>query len=291
MLASLTRRLGSMALQGGAGNVSSLRLGQYACGSMPSTLSTRPFLAGITLQPDNGSRYFSTKGKGKGKGNPKAGKSSNPAPAAGAPQEKAVNLQHQAWVQFQKTISVDGYETGATTTYADSSGGLKRRGGKSLRKKMEKMAARREGARADTADLGGGHYPAMRLSDEETKELLAEAYAAIPKRDGKRGTMHLKRMKQRGWRLRQYHIIRKHERIGAHERRMAKRSRIARECREIRQVAPLVRQQEQEYQAIVFQRWASLTGTDVPQSLGSGDAGTGTSTGPASEQSAQQTAN
>lgn len=38
--------------------------------------------------------------------------------------------------------------------------------------------------------LKGGEFPALRYSDEETERLLTEAYAAIPPRAGKRGTLH-----------------------------------------------------------------------------------------------------
>jgi len=36
-------------------------------------------------------------------------------------------------------------------------------------------------------------FPAIRYSPEETEELLQQAYAALPVRDGKRGTRNLRR--------------------------------------------------------------------------------------------------
>jgi hypothetical protein len=60
------------------------------------------------------------------------------------------NLQHEAWVQFQQNIAVDGFDTGAVTTFNDASGGVKRRGGKALRKRMERLRLRREEAASIT---------------------------------------------------------------------------------------------------------------------------------------------
>ncbi len=106
--------------------------------------------------------------------------------------------------------------------------------------------------------LGGGHYPTLRYSDEETERLLAEAYAAIPPRAGKRGTRHLKRQRIRMAKKRQHHAIYKKQLIKAHERRMVHRSRVAQECRMIREGAEEVRQRDLTYQQYVLYRWATM---------------------------------
>ena len=100
----------------------------------------------------------------------------------------------------------------------------------------------------------------MRYSDEETERLLAEAYAAIPPRAGKRGTLHIKREKHR-WRIkREYDHKKKLERIAAHERKMAKRSRIAKEIMKTKADAPEIVSTEKEYQDLVLMRWAEING-------------------------------
>ena len=108
--------------------------------------------------------------------------------------------------------------------------------------------------------LKGGEFPALRYSDEETERLLAEAYAAIPPRAGKRGTNHLKREKRRWQIKREYDAKKKAERIGAHTRRMAKRSRIIREIKQVKEEAPRVREEDSNYQEYVLQRWAEMNG-------------------------------
>ena len=104
--------------------------------------------------------------------------------------------------------------------------------------------------------LGGGHFPALRYSDEETERLLAQAYASIPPRAGQRGTRRLKRQKIRWAKKRKQDRIYKDQQIKTHERRMARRSRIAKECRAIRDGAEETRHQELEYQKFVLRRWA-----------------------------------
>jgi hypothetical protein len=108
--------------------------------------------------------------------------------------------------------------------------------------------------------LKGGEFPTLRYSDEETERLLAEAYAAIPPRAGKRGTLNLKRQKGRAFVRMQYHYKKKLERIGAHERRMAKRKRTNDEIKRCRSEAEDVRARERDYQDMVLQRWAMMNG-------------------------------
>ena len=100
-------------------------------------------------------------------------------------------LQHQEWVKFQQSISVDGFETGQVTTAKVLK---KSKGGRRIRRKKEREM---EEWQAKQANLGLGKFPAIRYSPEETERLLAEAMATLPKREGKRGTRNLKRQKRR----------------------------------------------------------------------------------------------
>jgi len=100
----------------------------------------------------------------------------------------------------------------------------------------------------------------LRYSDEETERLLAEAYAAIPPRAGKRGTLNLQRQKRRAFIKLRYAYKKKLERIGAHERRMAKRKSTNDAIKKIRNEADDVVAKEKEYQNMVLQRWAMMNG-------------------------------
>merc|ERR1712194_683478 len=108
--------------------------------------------------------------------------------------------------------------------------------------------------------LKGGEFPPLRYSDEETERLLAEAYAAIPPRAGKRGTLHIKREKRRWWIKRQYDYKKKLERIGTHDRRMAKRMLTKAQVKGEKREAVEVREREKEYHDMVLQRWAEMNG-------------------------------
>ncbi len=108
--------------------------------------------------------------------------------------------------------------------------------------------------------LKGGEFPALRYSDEETERLLAEAYAAIPPRAGKRGTRNLKRQKRRWFIKRQYDKKKKFERMAEHERRMAKRHEISVAMYQIRENSGDVRQKDQAYQQEILNRWAKIMG-------------------------------
>ena len=112
----------------------------------------------------------------------------------------------------------------------------------------------------------------MRYSDEETERLLAEAYAAIPPRAGKRGTLNLKRQKGRAFVKLQYADRKKLERIGAHERRMAKRKRTNDEVKKCRSEADDVRAREREYQDMILRRWAVMNGHVNEESASSNEA-------------------
>jgi len=139
--------------------------------------------------------------------------------------------------------------------------GRKSRGGKLSRKKKEKEAELAAAMRGqDVTNLKGGEFPALRYSDEETERLLAEAYAAIPPRAGKRGTRNLKRQKRRWFIKRQYDKKKKYERMAEHERRMAKRHEISLAMHQIRENAGDVKVKDQAYQQEVLKRWAKVMG-------------------------------
>ena len=173
------------------------------------------------------------------------------------------NQQHEEWVKFQQSISVDGFETGQIKTLTKSGmSGRKDRGGKVLRRRREREMAKKaeEEAAAGGAAGGGGpgsQFPALRYSDEETERLLAEAYANLPERAGKRGTRHLKRERQRWFRARLNARKKKEERIAEHSRRMEKRSRVVKEVLAVKDEAEDVRDAERQYQEEVMRAWAT----------------------------------
>jgi len=168
------------------------------------------------------------------------------------------NAQHQTWVDFQKSISVSGFETGQVTV-ADANAGRKKRGGAQLRKKKEKERLKRE-EQVRMANVAGGHFPALRYSEEETVRLLMEAHAAIPKRAGKRGTLNRKRQRLRWWNKRKYDKIYKRQQINAHFARMKKRSTMRKDVLHIKATAPDILKKETEYQKSILRRWASDSG-------------------------------
>lgn len=165
-------------------------------------------------------------------------------------------MQHLEWVKFQQSIAVDGFETGQTTEASITAlTGRKDRGGKQLRKRKEKeLQAKLKQDRA-TESLGGGLFPPLSYSQEDTERLLAEAYAAIPERAGKRGKNNLRRQRVRWHRVRKIHAKQKHFRIKAHYRKMEKRSRIVKEVLAIKAEAPAIRAKEKAYQEAVFRKW------------------------------------
>lgn len=114
------------------------------------------------------------------------------------------------------------------------------------------MAAKRP----EIANIRGGEYPVLRYSDEETERLLAQAYAAIPKRGGKRGTRNLRRQKRRWFLVEKIHAKAKHQRTLAHYRMMDKRSVRHKAAKEMQfHQAPSARKADRNYQREVLQRW------------------------------------
>eukprot|EP00544_Gedaniella_sp_CCMP2646_P010226 CAMPEP_0202481940 /NCGR_PEP_ID=MMETSP1361-20130828/1404_1 /ASSEMBLY_ACC=CAM_ASM_000849 /TAXON_ID=210615 /ORGANISM="Staurosira complex sp., Strain CCMP2646" /LENGTH=244 /DNA_ID=CAMNT_0049109605 /DNA_START=35 /DNA_END=766 /DNA_ORIENTATION=+ len=184
---------------------------------------------------------FKNSGAGKGKGNKK---------------ESSSNLQHLEWVKFQQSIAVDGFETGQTTKATVTAlTGRKDRGGKQLRKRKEKEMAEQLKSERLTESLGGGLFPPMSFSEEDTRRLLSEAYANIPKRAGKRGTNNLKRQRVRWFRVRKIRTKQKKFKERAHFRKMGKRSHIVKQVLEMKESAKEIRAKEKAYQDAVFRKW------------------------------------
>jgi hypothetical protein len=101
-------------------------------------------------------------------------------------------------------------------------------------------------------------FPTKRYSDEETERLLKMAFAALPKRTGKRGTRNLKRQENRWFLVRKIHAKKKRQMYQAHLRRMVERSKRMREIREGKAAAPDTRTRDREYQRQVLQRWVQI---------------------------------
>ena len=104
-------------------------------------------------------------------------------------------------------------------------------------------------------------FPTKRYSDEETERLLKMAFAALPKRDGKRGTRNLKRQKNRWFLVRKIHRKKKLQMYEAHLRRMQERSKRMREIKETRTAAPDMRARDRQYQRQVLRRWVQIHGS------------------------------
>jgi hypothetical protein len=161
-------------------------------------------------------------------------------------------LQHQEWVKFQQSITVDGFETGQTVTASTLK---KSRGGKQARKRREKELERlQQSSQTSSSDL---KFPAIRYSEEETQELLKLAFAARPERAGKRGSRNLKRQARRWHLVRQIREKYKRNIIAAHERRMEKRHWKREQVKHMKDaVAPEAKGKDLEYQQQVLTRWS-----------------------------------
>lgn len=184
-------------------------------------------------------------------------------------------LQHQEWVKFQQSITVDGFQTGQTVTA--SSLKATSRGGKNVRKRREKELERlQQASQSSAVDL---KYPAIRYSEEETQELLKLAFAARPPRAGKRGSRALKRQARRWKLVRKIRDKYKRNIVAAHDRKMEKRSWKRHQVKEMKtEIAPSAAIADQEYQKQVMTRWAETMfgslnindGDDVDRSDGKG---------------------
>ena len=171
-------------------------------------------------------------------------------------QSKNPFLQHQEWVRFQQSITVDGFQTGQTTTATVLK---KSRGGKQARRKREKEMARLGAASmtegGENISAVAQKFPAIRYSPEETEELLKQAYEALPPREGKRGNRNLRRQKLRWKRVRKIRSDYKAHMINAHYDRMEARKYKRDRTKEALESAPEQRQADLDYQGQVFQRW------------------------------------
>lgn len=195
------------------------------------------------------------KGNKKNKGSGKAKVAKGETDESSSPLE-LTNTQHEEWVKFQRNISVEGFETGQTTLVTKAARtGTKTRGGKRVRLQADKELALSQQSSGRMANLGGGQFPPMRYSDEETERLLALAYGGIPARAGPRRSRHLKRMRIRAWTTRKIKAKEKAFKIQAHFRRMAKISRLAKEVKEIKASAPEVIAKDNAYQQVVLQSY------------------------------------
>ena len=164
--------------------------------------------------------------------------------------------QHQGWVDFQKSIAVEGFETGQMKETKKKS----TRGGRNLSKRKSKEALKLEeriAERQRLTDIGGGEYPPLRYSDAETERLLAQAYAAIPARGGKRGTRNKKRQEKRWWLVRKIHKKYKKNMLKYQERKMAERSRRVKAVKAVLAEAPEINSKDRAYQMEVFARWTA----------------------------------
>ena len=159
---------------------------------------------------------------------------------------KAVAPQHEEWVAFQRKISVPGFETGQQTEVATTS----RRGGRQRKKQLEVKDERFK-------RLGRGEFPALRYSEEETARLLAQAYANLPERAGKRGTRNLKRQGRRWFLVRKVRRLYKHHMAKFQERKMEKRSEKVRLVKQVLQDAPIQQTADRQYQADVYSTWVA----------------------------------
>jgi len=180
------------------------------------------------------------------------------APTATAAAEKNPFLQHQEWVRFQKSITVDGFQTGQTTTATVLK---KSRGGKQARRKREKELARL-GAYSDDGSTEkisavAQKFPAVRFSTEETADLLQQAYAALPPRAGKRGTRNLRRQADRWKTVRKIRSDYKAQQANAHCNRMAARKYKRDRTRDTLECAVDQRADDLDYQGMILKRWAA----------------------------------
>lgn len=193
----------------------------------------------------------------------------------GVEEEEKAAPQHEAWVDFQKSISVGSFETGQTTKARVQQKG---ESGQKLRdlKRREKIEMRRLNKRPELADIRGGEYPVGTYSDEETQRLLEMAYAAIPPRAGKRGTRNLKRQKARWRSVRKIHKKHKKQVIAAHYRKMEQRSQRLKEVRMVKEEAVHTRALDRSYQKAILKHWVqNLKESDnqlVKEELAEGEA-------------------
>jgi hypothetical protein len=84
---------------------------------------------------------------------------------------------------------------------------------------------------------------------------LAQAYAAIPPRGGKRGTRNLKRQAHRWHLVRQIRKQYKRNMMRFQERKMQARSDKIASVMTVLQEAPAIQARDRQYQLQVFEQW------------------------------------
>jgi len=173
------------------------------------------------------------------------------------------SLADDEWKKFQDSITfVEPAKSMKGAVDSGFVGKRKVRGGKIVRKQQEKKMLREQTLNPAFApkplEVGGGRFPALRYSDEETQRLLDEAHENIPKRTGKRGTRNLKRQRNR-WRvIYADRAKRKEDNVAKHFRTMETRSRISGEVKEVKARSEGVRLEEREYHLEVLRKWADM---------------------------------
>jgi len=174
--------------------------------------------------------------------------------ASDEPDKNSPFLQHQEWVKFQQSITVEGFQTGQTTT---ATALKKSRGGKQARRKREKELARLGAFSESDENISAvaQKFPAIRYSPEETAELLKQAYATLPERTGKRGTRNLKRQAERWRRVRKIRSDYKAHILQAHHRRMEARNYKRERTKDMKEDAKGLREKDLDYQGAVLKRW------------------------------------
>jgi hypothetical protein len=274
--AGLTRQLSRISLRNN--NVCNNKQLQQVLFAAPFTFIPPMITSAAATMNNNQERSFATKRKKKkeSKGKPKKKKSTRPksrveleALAAARTKEAPMpSLQHVAWTEFQKDIRVEGFETGQILKPQVAS--KRNRSIRKQRKLMMKEIEDRARERRRVTVVSGGRFPPERYSEEETSRLLELAYASIPPRAGKRGTLRLKRQKRRWFLVRKIHAKYKYHMAKYQVRKMLDRSRRAREARIVRETAPDVRQRDREYQFAMYKRWAEHMASDQGCDDGSG---------------------
>ena len=250
-LAALTRRVGALAVRGGLPATRPPST-TAASGLLRSPLpppAGRPVLSAVPPASMQAFRWMSKKPSKRGEDG------ADPS-----------NQQHEEWVRFQRSISVDGFETGQTKAVSSSSG-KQQRGGKMLRRRRERETALRGAGAAGSASSStsgqqqaaggvGGQFPSLRYSDEETERLLRQAYEGLPPRAGKRGTRNMRRQRHRWFKVRQIRKKQKKNLVAAHYRKMAKRGATVADVLEVKAGAEDIRRADAGYQDEVLRRWA-----------------------------------
>jgi hypothetical protein len=222
-LASLTRQLGRVCLKNHP-------VKSFAIFSQPQpNLSIRSYTASTSLLA------------------PKSSK--NKKITTRRPKVPVVPPQHQEWLSFQESISVEGFESVNSST-ASTSAAVKER---------EDL----ESERARLTQAGGGLYPPLRYSPTETERLLREAYETLPVKAGPRGTRAAKRQMRRWMAVRKIRKKYKKQMIRHHEKKMVIRSLKIQNVKKVLTEAPDVRERDREYQAGVFRRWAETMTRDA----------------------------